>query len=164
MKRTVKVIINNDQIKIKIPTGIRLLIRRCCNAVLINEGITGSFEVNVMFVDNEQMRKLNLEYRNKGKDTDVLSFPLSNDGIKFDKNPETNNYMLGDIVLSVEKAIQQAEEYGHTLEREIGFLSVHSMLHLLSYDHELGGMEAVKMKEKEESIMGQIGLPRRRYT
>lgn len=162
MKRTVKVIIKNEQTKIKVPTGIRLLIRRCCNAVLVNEGIKGHFEVNVVFVDNEQIKQLNNKYRQKDKETDVLSFPLSDDGKTFDKNPETDYCMLGDIVLSIEKAIEQANTYGHTLEREIGFLSVHSMLHLIGYDHEVGGLSAVKMQEKEEAIMIQIGLPKRR--
>lgn len=162
MKRTVKVIIKNEQMKVKVPTGIRLLIRRCCNAVLVNESMKGPFEVNITFVDNEQIKQLNNEHRNKDKETDVLSFPLSSDGKTFDKNPETDAFMLGDIVISVEKAMEQADEYGHTLEREIGFLSVHSMLHLIGYDHEIDGISAVRMREKEEAIMLQIGLPKRR--
>ena len=68
--------------------------------------------------------------------------------------------MLGDIVISVETAVRQAREYGHTLQREIGFLTVHSMLHLLGYDHEAGGIEQVRMREKEEAILTQLGLKR----
>jgi probable rRNA maturation factor len=68
--------------------------------------------------------------------------------------------MLGDIVISVEKAMEQAAQYGHSLEREIAFLAVHSMLHLLGYDHVAGGIEAVRMREKEEEVLTQLGLQR----
>ena len=68
--------------------------------------------------------------------------------------------MLGDVVISAEKAVLQAEIYGHSLQREIAFLTVHSMLHILGYDHVAGGMEQVRMREKEEAIMLQLGLPR----
>ena len=91
--------------------------------------------------------------------TDVLSFPLGEDGV-YDKNPATGAYMLGDIVLSMEKAQAQAEEFGHSLQREVGYLTVHSMLHLLGYDHVQGGLEAVRMREKEEAVMLAVGLPR----
>ncbi len=80
--------------------------------------------------------------------------------MKFDKNEETGAYMLGDIVISVEKAFEQAELYGHTIQREIGFLTVHSMLHLLGYDHEQGGIEALKMREKEEAVLLKLGIAR----
>ena len=156
---TVKVIISNDQKAVKIPTGIRLLIRRCCHAVLELEGFDGSAEVSVRFVDNEQIRELNAKYRNIDKETDVLSFPLGENGV-YDTNLDTGAKMLGDIVISVEKAVEQAELYNHPLQREIGFLTVHSMLHLLGYDHEDGGIEAVHMREKEETVLTQIGWKR----
>ena len=91
--------------------------------------------------------------------TDVLSFPLGENG-SFDKNEDTGAYMLGDIVISVEKAVSQAQLYGHSFQREMGFLTVHSMLHLLGYDHEAGGLEAAKMREKEEMILARLGLTR----
>lgn len=156
---TVKVIISNDQKAVKIPTGIRLLIRRCCHAVLELEGFDGSAEVSVRFVDNEQIRELNAKYRNIDKETDVLSFPLGENGV-YDTNLDTGAKMLGDIVISVPKAMEQAELYNHPLQREIGFLTVHSMLHLLGYDHEEGGIEAVHMREKEETVLTQIGWKR----
>lgn len=156
---TVKVIISNDQKAVKIPTGIRLLIRRCCHAVLELEGFDGSAEVSVRFVDNEQIRELNAKYRNIDKETDVLSFPLGENGV-YDTNLDTGAKMLGDIVISVPKAMEQAELYNHPLQREIGFLTVHSMLHLLGYDHEDGGIEAVHMREKEETVLTQIGWKR----
>ena len=155
----VKVTISNQQNKVKIPAGVRLLIRRCCHAVLELEKFEGSAEISVSFVDNEQIHKLNKEYREIDKPTDVLSFPLGEDG-KFDKNPDTGSFMLGDIVISVEKAIEQSEEYGHSLQREIAFLTVHSMLHLLGYDHVDGGVEAVRMREKEENVLTNLGLKR----
>ncbi len=156
---SVKVIISNDQKEIKVPTGIRLLIRRCCHAVLELEGFDGSAEVSVRFVNNEQIKELNRDYRNIDKETDVLSFPLGEDGV-YDVNMDTGAKLLGDIVISMEKAVEQAKLYNHPLQREIGFLTVHSMLHLLGYDHERGGLEEVHMREKEETVLTQIGWKR----
>lgn len=155
----IKVTIENKQKAVKIPTGVRLLIRRCCHAVLEAEGFDGSAEVDVSLVDNEQIRAINREQRQLDIATDVLSFPLGEGGV-YDINPATGAALLGDIVLSVERAQAQAEEYGHSLQREVGYLTVHSMLHLLGYDHVQGGLEAVHMREKEESVMLQMGLPR----
>ena len=89
----------------------------------------------------------------------MLSFPLGEND-EYDVNNETGAVMLGDIVISLEKAMEQAEHYGHTLQREVAFLTVHSMLHLLGYDHEQGGLAAVRMREKEEAALTQLGLPR----
>lgn len=159
MADKVKVIITDDQKTVRVPSGVRLLIRRCCHAVLLLEGFTGSAEISVRFVDNEMIRTLNAEYRNLDRETDVLSFPQGENGI-YDQNPDTGAYVLGDIVISVQKAMEQAEEYGHSLEREIAYLTVHSMLHLLGYDHVDGGLEAVRMREKEEQVLSQLGLKR----
>lgn len=156
---SVKVIISNEQKKVKVPTGIRLLIRRCCHAVLELEKFDGSAEVSVTFVDNERIHELNKQYRNIDRETDVLSFPLGENG-EYDVNLDTGAKMLGDIVISVEKAMEQAEMYNHALQREIGFLTVHSMLHLLGYDHEQGGLAEVHMREKEETVLTQIGWKR----
>lgn len=156
---SVKVIISNEQKAVKVPTGIRLLIRRCCHAVLEMENFDGSAEVSVTFVDNERIHELNKQYRNIDRETDVLSFPLGENG-EYDVNLDTGAKMLGDIVISVEKAMEQAELYNHPLQREIGFLTVHSMLHLLGYDHENGGLEEVHMREKEETVLTQIGWKR----
>ncbi len=154
-----KVQISNRQKDVKIPSGIRLLIRRCCTAVLDAENFEGSAEVSVCFINNQEIKELNAQYRGKDIETDVLSFPLGENG-NYDVNHETGAKMLGDIVISVEKAVSQAELYGHTLQREIGFLTVHSMLHLLGYDHENGGLEATLMREKEEEILSRLGLTR----
>ena len=154
-----KVLISNRQKEVKIPSGIRLLIRRCCHAVLVSEGFEGSAEVSVSFISNHEIKQLNEQYRHKDAVTDVLSFPLGENG-KWDKNEETGAYMLGDIVISAEKAFEQANMYGHTIQREIGFLTVHSMFHLLGYDHEDGGLAARQMREKEENVLQLLGLSR----
>ena len=159
MSDKIKVIISDDQKAVKVPTGIRLLIRRCCNAVLINENFEGSVEISVRFVDDEEIQRLNLSYRNKDTSTDVLSFPMGENG-EYDVNLDRGAKILGDIVISLEHAVKQADMYGHSLQREIGFLTVHSMLHLLGYDHEAGGIEQVRMREKEEAILTQLGLKR----
>lgn len=159
MSDKIKVIISNNQKEVKIPTGVRMLVRRCCNAVLLQEGFEGSAEISVSFVNNEQIHTLNKEHRNIDRETDVLSFPLGENG-EYDVNLDTGAKMLGDIVISLEKAVSQAEEYGHPLQREVAFLTVHSLLHLLGYDHENGGLEAVHMREKEESVLTQLGLKR----
>ena len=153
----VRVIISNKQKSVTIPTGLRLLIRRCCNAVLRMEGFKGPAEISVTFVDNERIKELNKQYREKNVETDVLSFPLGSNG-KYDINPESGAQMLGDVVVSLEKAVEQANVYGHSLQREIGYLTAHSVLHLLGYDHETN-MERIHMREKEELAMEQLGLP-----
>lgn len=154
-----KVYITNNQKAVKIPSGLRILIRRACNAALEYEKFEGNTEVSVIFVDNEEIAKLNEQYRGKPTPTDVLSFPLG-EGNHYDINQETGAAMLGDIVISMERAMEQAEMYGHSLQREVAFLTVHSMFHLLGYDHEAGGIEAVRMREKEEATLIQLGLPR----
>ncbi len=155
----VKVLISNNQDCVKVPTGIRLLIRKCCHAVLNYEGFQGYAEVSVSFVDNEQIHELNMQYRNVDRPTDVLSFPLGEDGV-YDLNNETGCYVIGDIVISLETALKQSVIYGHSLEREIGFLTVHSMLHLLGYDHETSKLDERIMREKEEAILSQLGVSR----
>lgn len=150
-------IINNKQKDVKIPTGLRMIVRRCCNAVLRTENFEGSVEVSVTFVNNEQIQELNNEYRQKNMPTDVLSFSQGKDGV-FEKDPSTGATILGDIVISVQKAQEQAKKFGHSFQREISQLTVHAMLHLLGYVHEDGGMEKVKMREKEEAIMAQLGF------
>ncbi len=159
MKDHIKVIISNDQTVEKLPRGLRMLIRRCCNAVLVNEQFKGSAEISVTIVDDEKIHELNKKYRNVDRSTDVLSFPLGAEG-QYDINNDTGAQMLGDIVISIEHAKKQAELYGHSFDREIAFLTVHSMLHLLGYDHEAGGLELVRMREREEAVLTQLGLER----
>jgi len=107
--------------------------------------------VSVLITDNEEIRSLNLEYRQKDAPTDVLSFPL------FDEDGTLDEDELGDIVISLERAKAQAEEYNHSLKREVAFLTAHSMLHLLGYDHENGEQE---MYVKQEEILNELGITR----
>ena len=154
---SVKVNIVDKQKKIKLPTGTRLLVRKACTATLVEENFEETAEVDVTFVTDEQIKAINLEFRNIDSATDVLSFPLGENGI-YDKNPATGAKMLGDVIISVEHAVTQAELYGHGFEREIAFLTVHSVLHLLGYDHVNGGIEQAIMREKEERILDELGL------
>lgn len=157
MADKIKVIITNKQKAVKIPTGIRMLVRRCCNAVLKLENFEGPAEISVTFTDNEGIRELNRQYRDKDIDTDVLSFPMGENGV-YDVDMETGAKILGDVVISMEKARDQAERFGHSFQREVGYLTAHSVLHLLGYDH-IDNLEKVRMREKEELVMEQLGLP-----
>lgn len=154
---SVKVNITDNQKRIKLPTGTRLLIRKACTATLKLEGFEDPAEVSVTLVNDETIRAMNNQFRRIDASTDVLSFPLGENGV-YDDNPETGAKMLGDIVISVEHAFSQADLYGHGIEREIAFLTVHSMLHLLGYDHENGGLEKTIMREKEEKVLDALGL------
>ena len=156
-EKKIRVIITNNQKAVKIPTGLRMLIRRCCHAVLELEEFKEPVEISVTFTDNEGIRELNKQYRNIDAPTDVLSFPMGENG-EYDTNLETGAKILGDVVISVEKAVEQADAFGHSLQREIGYLTAHSVLHLLGYDH-VENMEKVRMREKEEYVMEALGLP-----
>lgn len=128
------------------------VIRACLEA----EGITVDTEVSFTVVDNEEIRAINKKHRNIDKATDVLSFPL----IDWSEQQSLPTYLpLGDIVLSMEKAIEQATAYGHSAEREISFLTAHSMLHLLGYDHETADEEKIMIARQKE-IMAKTGLKR----
>lgn len=154
-----RVYIDDRQNKIKVPSGTRLLVRRACKATLKFEAFPHPAEISVIFVDDEEIHRINKEYRDVDKSTDVLSFPMFNKG-EYEVSPETGCVALGDIVISIEHAHAQAEEFGHSFEREMAYLTVHSMLHLLGYDHEAGGIEQVRMREREEGVLKQLGLPR----
>lgn len=116
MADKIKVIITNNQKTVKIPTGIRMLVRRCCNAVLKLENFEGPAEISVTFTDNAGIKELNKQYRDKDIETDVLSFPMGENGV-YDTDMETGAKILGDVVISMEKARDQAELYGHSLQR-----------------------------------------------
>ncbi len=121
-------------------------------------------EVSVTITDNEGIREINKEYREKDEPTDVLSFPMiefDNDGVMIEESGDYDGdlLMLGDIVISLERAIEQAKEYGHSTEREIGFLTVHSMLHLMGFDH-MEEPYATMMRQREKETMEVMGLRR----
>lgn len=128
-------------------------------------------EVNVILTDNASIASINAEYRNLAKPTDVLSFPMLSYETPGDFSiveemaeedcfdPDSGVLLLGDIIISVEKVIEQAEAYGHSRERELGFLTAHSMLHLFGYDH-MEEEERIDMEEKQEAILNRLGLYR----
>ena len=144
--------------EVETPPAVEEQIRRAVLAALEGERVDVPCIVEVCVTDDEGIRQTNLDMRGVDRPTDVLSFPMGEDG-HYDVNHETGAKILGDIVLSVPKAMEQANLYGHSLEREIGYLTAHSMLHLLGYDHEDGGLARVRMREKEELVMSQLGLP-----
>ena len=117
-----------------------------------------SAEVDVSLVNNEQIHQINLEQRDVDMPTDVLSFPLGENGA-YEKNPATGAYMLGDIVLSLERAASQAEEFGHSVRREYAFLIAHSVLHLTGYDH-MEEEERMVMEQKQRDIMERLNILR----
>ena len=127
-----------------------ILVRGAIRSTLICEGCNGEYEVSVTFCDDEYIKDLNRKYRKIDKSTDVLSFPLCDGKI--------TDGALGDIVLSLEHAKKQAEEYGHGLDREIAFLVAHSMLHLLGYDHELSDEDDRIMRKRQNAVMKRMGL------
>ncbi|MCH5200603.1 MAG: rRNA maturation RNase YbeY [Oscillospiraceae bacterium] len=155
----VKIYFSNRQKQVKLPEGLRTNIRKCCEEALSAEQIEVDSEVSVTVVDNAEIKKLNREHRDKDKVTDVLSFPMGADG-EYDINPDTGRIMLGDIVISASKAEDQAKEYGHSLMRELCFLTTHSMFHLLGYDHEVSVEEEKIMFDKQNMVLEKLGITR----
>lgn len=142
------------------------LIRRTIRTALAAEGLTAPCEVDVLLTDDEGIHQINLDMRNVDRPTDVLSFP------EFDLKPEelpaaedadpgTGLIPLGDMVLSMERVAAQAEEYGHSRQRELAYLVTHSVLHLLGYDHMDEGEMKAQMRTREEAIMAVLGLERK---
>ncbi len=121
--------------------------------------------IDVTIVDDENIRQLNAEYRNKDAVTDVLSFPMyefenGKPLEELEKDPQTNKVMLGDMILNYGRALEQAKEYGHSPARECAFLTVHSVLHLLGYDHERDEADRILMRQNEEKVLRSLGLVR----
>ena len=139
----------------KITYKLKMLVRKSILTTLKYENVNMDLEVSVTFTDNEGIRELNREYRNIDRATDVLSFPQVN----YDDGEElSEGEMLGDIVLSLERAREQAEEFGHSFERECAFLCAHSTLHLLGYDHEISDEDDADMRRRQSEIMEKMGL------
>ncbi|MEE0867079.1 MAG: rRNA maturation RNase YbeY, partial [Clostridia bacterium] len=157
----IQFIIENEQDKIDFTTELETVIQQGVSTTLdvIGGGDT-DFEVSVLITDNEGIHEMNKEYRDVDSPTDVLSFPI----LEFDENgvmiEESGDYdgdllLLGDIVISLERAKAQAEEYGHSLLREVGFLTVHSTLHLLGFDHMEEPYTSV-MRAREKEILEKM--------
>ena len=158
-KMKLKIYFENEQDKLPITYKLKMLIREAVEATLDFEDYRNLCEVSVTFTDNEGIRELNSKFRHIDRPTDVLSFPLFDfDGESEEPPVDDIMNMLGDIVISLEKAKEQAEEYGHSFEREVAFLCVHSMLHLLGYDHETSEEDDKNMRARQSEIMNIIGL------
>lgn len=141
------------------------LLRQVIPAALEAEGVDVPCEVDVLFTDDEGIHQINLEQRGVDRPTDVLSFPMfdlqpGEHPTGEDADPGTGLVPLGDMVLSLERAKAQGEEYGHGARREAAYLAVHSVLHLLGYDHMDEGPQKRQMREREEAILEQLGITR----
>jgi probable rRNA maturation factor len=164
-KQKMQLFVNDEQDKVSLTEEACGLIERALELTLIcvenpklKIGQKNDVEISLMFVDDEQIQEMNRDYRQMDRSTDVLSFALCEDTTE----PEFHNeedHLLGDIVISLETAKRQAEEYGHSLEREVAYLATHGCLHLLGYDH-LTEDEQKEMRLKEEEVLNQIGLIR----
>jgi probable rRNA maturation factor len=136
---------NNQQDDINIQQEMLDLLEKVVVTAAELEGYSGG-EVSVAFVSNKQIKELNNKYREKNQATDVLSFPIDKE-------------MLGDIIISAQRAAEQSEEYGHPLKRELAYLTVHGMLHLFGYDHH-NEEEKNEMRQKEERVLTQLDISR----
>lgn len=153
---TMEICVTNEQDTIRADALVPL-VQQAVAAALAAAGVSEPCEVSVTFVDNASIRQLNAAYRQKDMPTDVLSFPQGDDDFA-SGIPELNR-VLGDIVISLERAWEQSQDYGHSMERETAFLTVHGLLHLLGYDHE-DGLSRCRMREMEECVMERLRLVR----
>ena len=147
---------------------IKAIIKKCIEQTLLQQGVKNPCEINVLVTNDKGIHAINLAARNIDRPTDVLSFPMfdftpgelpeSWDSVT---DPETGNCPLGDMAISFERAVAQAKEFGHSVRREVGYLTIHSMLHLLGYDHMDDGAQKAQMREQEEMIAaGIVGMQR----
>ena len=142
----------------------RRLIQRAISAALRKEKVPDDCEVSVLLTDNEGIHELNRDYRGVDRPTDVLSFPANElspgefDADLCERDPETGRVFLGDMAISLEKCEAQAEEFGHSFERELMYLTVHSTLHLLGYDHVDEAEMKRQMRGREDVIMSRLGI------
>ena len=148
--------------------AISSIITKCIHATLAAEGINVPCEINVLVTGDQEIHAINKASRNVDRATDVLSFPMFSleagnppkDWEEY-KDPETNAVPLGDMAISLERAIAQAKEFGHSTRREVGYLTIHSMLHLLGYDHLDEGPQKAQMRAREEAIASTISRMQR---
>ena len=143
--------------------AINAIIKKCIETTLMAEGITAPCEINILVTNDQGIQAINKASRDIDKPTDVLSFPMfqlepGNPPQNWDDylDPETNLCPLGDMAISFERAVAQAKEFGHSTRREVGYLTIHSMLHLLGYDHLDEGPQKAQMRAREEVIAGSI--------
>ena len=150
----------NEQEIENVTAELRCLVKAAVYAALAYEDFRRSAEISVTFTDNEGIREINREHREIDAPTDVRSFPILGDDEDGDTNPGTGAVILGDIVLSLERAREQAAEFGHSFTREVAFLTVHSVLHLLGYDHVNSEEEDKEMRARQHAILDYMGITR----
>lgn len=159
-----------DESQVTLDADCGAIAAKVAEKVLESEAFPYEGQVNLVITDNEEIKKVNSEFRDIHAPTDVLSFPmipfeipaeyeLIEEEMTSYMDPDTDEIVLGDIMISAEKVIAQAQEYGHSQEREFAFLVAHSMLHLLGYDH-MEAEEAAVMEEKQRRILEQLGITR----
>lgn len=147
---------NNEQSSYEVRVAMKAIVRKAIFNTLVYEGFDVDTEVSVTFTDNEQIKELNKQYRNKNSATDVLSFPMYDKISEIDSNVEP--VLLGDIVISLERAAVQGYHIGHSIYHELAFLAIHSTLHLLGYDHETSKEDEKDMFRRQKEIMEIIGF------
>ena len=158
-KMSLRIYFENEQEKYPVTYNLKMLLREAIETTLDFEDFRNVCEVSVTFTDNAGIQELNRKFRQIDKPTDVLSFPLFDFEGECEEPPIDEMISnLGDIVISLERADEQANEFGHSFKREVAFLTVHSMLHLLGYDHEKGKEEDKEMRAKQTEIMRIMGL------
>ena len=158
-KLKLKIYFEDEQDKLPLSYKTKMLVRDAIEATLDYENYENAAQVSVTFTDNEGIHALNKKFRGIDRPTDVLSFPLFDYAGESEEPPVDELLgMLGDIVISLEQAEKQAREYGHPFAREVAFLTVHSMLHLLGYDHETGEDDEADMRRRQREIMDILGL------
>lgn len=150
---------------VEVPAGMEARIKEVILTALSVQGLNLPCEINVLFTDNAGIQAVNKRMRGVDSATDVLSFPMFEipEGYlpsALCSDPDTGLIALGDMCISLERARTQAEEFGHSLEREVSYLAVHSVLHLLGYDHLDEGVRKARMREREEAILGELGITR----
>lgn len=152
-----EIILDDRQDKIKVNEELIEKIKDIIVECLDYEGYDDDYEVSLSFVDNKEIHQLNRDFRGVDRATDVLSFPLLTDEFEFDVEVEEES--LGDIVISLERALEQSVDYNHSFEREVCFLVCHSMFHLLGYDHDTEE-NTKEMRSKEEHILNKLNITR----
>lgn len=149
-------IFDDRQDKIDIKEELYEKIEDIVEEVLDYEGYSDDYDISISFVDNKEIHELNKQFRGVDRATDVLSFPMLSDEFE---DVEYEEMSLGDIVVSLERALEQSIEYGHSFEREVCFLVCHSMFHLLGYDHDTEE-NTREMREKEEAVLTKLNITR----
>ena len=161
VKKMINIVTSNEQENYEIGEELMLMIEKVISECEDEEALNFDNEISLTFTDNENIRQINKEYRDIDDKTDVLSFPMYEiEDLEEEKKTKSKNLKpLGDIVISLEQAVEQAKQFGHSFEREVCYLICHSMFHLMGYDH-MTEEEKKIMREKEEKIMTKLNILR----